>query len=389
MLRYLMGGESHGKALTAVIDGIPSGLEIDDEDMNIDLARRQKGYGRGDRQKIEKDKADILTGVRWKKSMGTPITLIIKNKDWENWMMKMSPEEDYCNQMQGILVTKPRPGHADLSGYIKYDQYDVRNVLEFASARNSAIRVAIGGICKKLLKEFGIEIVSYVTEIGGVKASYEHMTLEERLKNLNEDILKTPDKEAEKKMVEVVETAKTNGDTVGGVFEIVVRNVPVGLGSFAQWDRKLDGILASALMSIQAIKGVEIGLGFETARRPGSQVHDEIFFDTQKGVYRNTNNAGGLEGGMSNGEDIVLRAAMKPIPTLYKPLRSFDLKTKEPFEASVERSDASAVPAASVIGEAVIAFEMAKAMLEKFGGDSIAEVKRNFENYKEYVKNKI
>lgn len=389
MLRYLMGGESHGKALTAIIEGIPSGLNLEEEDINKDLGRRQKGYGRGDRQKIEKDKIDILTGVRWKKTMGTPITLMIRNKDWDNWMMKMSPDEDFSEQMPGIIVTKPRPGHADLAGYIKYNQYDVRNILEFASARNTAIRVAVGGICKKFLKEFDVEILSYVTEIGGIKAEYEHLSLEERMNNLNEDILKTPDKEAEKKMVEIVETAKTNGDTVGGVFEIVIKNVPVGLGSFAQWDRKLDGILAASLMSIQAIKGVEIGMGFETARKLGSQVHDEIFYSDEKGVYRNTNNAGGLEGGMSNGENIVLRAAMKPIPTLYKPLRSFDLKTKEPFEASVERSDASAVPAASVIGESIVAFEIAKAFLEKFGGDTIDEVKRNYENYKEYVKNKI
>ncbi|BDU50205.1 chorismate synthase [Haliovirga abyssi] len=387
MLRYLMAGESHGKALTAILDGLPAGLEILEEDINKDLARRQKGYGRGDRMKIETDKVEILNGVRWKKSLGDPITLMIRNKDWENWSMKMSSGEDYFESMKDIIITKPRPGHADLTGYIKYNQYDVRNILEFASARNSAIRVAIGAVCKKFLSEFGVEIFSYVTEIGGIEADYKNMSYDEILNNIDEDMLKTPDKSAEKIMIEKIRKAKKDGDTVGGVFEVVARNLPIGLGTYTQWDKRLDGNLAASLMSIQAIKGVEIGMGFETAKKLGSEVHDEIFYSEDEKFYRKTNRAGGLEGGMSNGEDIVVRAAMKPIPTLYTPLNSVDIETKEPFEASVERSDASAVPAASVIGEAVVAYELAKSFIEKFGGDSMEEIKRNYESYKNYVKN--
>lgn len=388
MLRYLMAGESHGKALTAILEGIPAGLEILEEEINIDLARRQKGYGRGGRMKIETDKTEILNGVRWKKSLGHPITLIIRNKDWENWIEKMDPQGEMTEELKEILITKPRPGHADLTGYLKYDQYDIRNILEYASARNSAIRVAVGGICKKLLKEFGIEIFSYVTEIGGVKADCKNMTYEEILNTIDEEKLKTPDKKAEEKMIEIIKKAKENGDTVGGVFEVVATGLPVGLGSYTHWDRRLDGRLAQSFMSIQAIKGVEIGLGFDNARRLGSEVHDEIFYDVKKGYCRKENNAGGLEGGMSNGEEIVVKAAMKPIPTLYKPLKSVDVNTKEPFEASVERSDASAVPAASVIGEAVMAYELAKAFLEKFGGDSMTEIRNNYNSYMEQINKK-
>ncbi len=388
MLRYLMAGESHGKALTAILEGIPAGLEILEEEINIDLARRQKGYGRGGRMKIETDKTEILNGVRWKKALGHPITLIIRNKDWENWIEKMDPQGEMTEELKEILITKPRPGHADLTGYLKYDQYDIRNILEYASARNSAIRVAVGGICKKLLKEFGIKIFSYVTEIGGIKADYENMTYEEILNTIDEEKLKTPDKKAEEKMIEIIKKAKENGDTVGGVFEVVATGLPVGLGSYTHWDKRLDGRLAQSFMSIQAIKGVEIGLGFDNARRLGSEVHDEIFYDAKKGYCRKENNAGGLEGGMSNGENIVVKAAMKPIPTLYKPLKSVDVNTKEPFEASVERSDASAVPAASVIGEAVMAYELAKAFLEKFGGDSMTEIRNNYNSYMEQINKK-
>ena len=388
MLRYLMAGESHGKALTAILEGIPAGLEILEEEINIDLARRQKGYGRGGRMKIETDKTEILNGVRWKKALGHPITLIIRNKDWENWIEKMDPQGEMTEELKEILITKPRPGHADLTGYLKYDQYDIRNILEYASARNSAIRVAVGGICKKLLKEFGIKIFSYVTEIGGIKADYENMTYEEILNTIDEEKLKTPDKKAEEKMIEIIKKAKENGDTVGGVFEVVATGLPVGLGSYTHWDKRLDGRLAQSFMSIQAIKGVEIGLGFDNARRLGSEVHDEIFYDAKKGYCRKENNAGGLEGGMSNGENIVVKAAMKPIPTLYKPLKSVDVNTKEPFEASVERSDASAVPAASVIGEAVMSYELAKAFLEKFGGDSMTEIRNNYNSYMEQINKK-
>ncbi|MEK6657615.1 MAG: chorismate synthase [Nitrospirota bacterium] len=385
MLRYLTSGESHGQGLIGILDGYPAGIKIFVEDINKDLARRQVGYGRGNRMQIENDKAEILSGVRWGRSLGSPISLLIKNKDWLNWEKAMSISSEYEDSVSP--VTKPRPGHADLSGLIKYDHKDIRNILERASARETAIRVAIGAVCKLLLKEFNIKIISHVTEIGGVGIDRMKLKLDEIQKKAEASLLRCADKDAEKKMIKKIDSAKRNGDSLGGVFEIIVTNPPIGLGSHTQWDRKINARLSKAVMSIQAIKGIEIGLGFEAAKLFGSDIHDEIFYDKKnKRFYRKTNNAGGIEGGMTNGEEIIMRAAMKPIPTLMKPLSSVDIMTKKPFKASVERSDVCAVPAAAVVGEAVVAFEIANAMIEKFGGDSLSEMKRNYNGYMKYVR---
>lgn len=391
MIRYLTAGESHGPQLTAIIEGIPAGLKISEEAINVDLARRQGGYGRGGRMLIEKDEVRILSGVRWGESIGSPITLSVTNRDWVNWQEKMSPQEQYRDD--SIRVTRARPGHADLPGAMKYNHRDVRNILERSSARETAVRVAVGSVARSFLDAFGITVSGFVVELGGIRAEKTGLP-PERLRELaSQSELATYDAEAEQRMKAFIDAAKEAGDTVGGVVEIVVSGAPVGLGSHVQWDRKLDARLAMAIMSIQAIKGVEIGLGFESARRPGSLVHDEIYFDSSRladgmatGFFRNTNNAGGLEGGITNGEEIVIRAAMKPIPTLYKPLKSLDMLTKEPFEATVERSDVCAVPAAAVVAESVVAVEIANALLEKFGGDSLAEVRRNYDGYLEYLR---
>ena len=341
MLRYLTAGESHGPCLTAVLEGMPAGLRINKTEINRELVRRQSGYGRGGRMQIERDTVQITSGLCKGLTLGSPITMTIKNKDWQN-LKNESP------------ITNPRPGHADLAGIMKYNQLDIRNILERSSARETAARVAVGAVAKKLLDKFGIEIIGHVCEIGGVD-------------------------ESEELMKEKIDQAKKNGDSLGGVFEVTVKGVPVGLGSHVHWDRKLDGKLAQCLMSIQGIKGVEIGLGFAASRKPGSKVHDEIIYDYN--FERKTNNAGGIEGGISNGENIVIRGAMKPIPTIKKALNSVDIITKKPVKAKVERSDVCAVHAASVVGEAVVAFEIANAMCEKFGGDSIKEMKRNCNSY--------
>ncbi|MSM40807.1 MAG: chorismate synthase [Geobacter sp.] len=391
MIRYLTAGESHGPQLTAIIEGIPAGLFLGEDDINVDLARRQCGYGRGGRMMIEKDRVEILSGVRWGKTIGSPITLSVKNRDWDNWQEKMSPHE--CYRDESIMVTRSRPGHADLAGAMKYNHHDVRNILERSSARETAMRVAVGAVAKSLLGFFDIRVCGFVTELGGVCAERHGLSLTAMLGNASRSELFTYDAEAEQKMKDVIDQAKETGDTVGGIIEVVVSGVPPGLGSHVQWDRKLDARLAMALMSIQAIKGVEIGSGFDTARKPGSLVHDEIFYESARiadgassGFYRHTNNAGGIEGGISNGEEIIARAAMKPIPTLYKPLRSVDILTKKPFEATVERSDTCAVPAAAVVAEAVVAGEIANAFLEKFGGDSLEEIQRNFNSYIAYLR---
>ncbi len=376
MLRFLTAGETHGRCLTAIIEGMPSNVHIEIEKINEQLALRQGGYGRGGRMKIEKDNAEILSGVRNKKTLGSPIALNIANKDWENWVNIMS-DGDTNNEK---VVTKPRPGHADLSGALKYNHSDIRNVLERASARETAIRVAVGSVARQLIEKFGIKIAGHVVEIGGIKANVD-ISNEHFISGINESELRCADKAAQVKMIEYIDEAKQNGDSVGGVFEIVVTGLPVGLGSYVHWDRKLDSRIAGALMSLQAIKGVEFGIGFECARLPGSKVHDEIFYSEDKGYYRNTNNAGGVEGSMTNGEPLIVRAAMKPIPTLYKPLKSVDIITKESYEASIERSDVCAVPAASVVGEAIVAWEIANAMVEKFGGDSLEEMYNNYSNY--------
>ncbi|MDH4161109.1 MAG: chorismate synthase [Nitrospirota bacterium] len=384
MLRYLTAGESHGELLLGILEGMPAGLLIRTTDIDNDLGRRQMGYGRGGRMKIEKDMVKIYTGVRWGKTMGGPIGLSVRNKDWDNWRAKMSPDPAFLNNADP--VTRPRPGHADLAGVLKYGMTDVRNILERSSARETAMRVAVGALCKRLLDEFGISIVSHVIDIGGVYAKVGSMSSQEIKRKTENSELRCADYEAEKRMKRKIDEAQAAGDSLGGIFEVVVSGTPVGLGSHVHWDRKLDARLAMALMSIQAMKGVEVGSGFGVANKPGSQVHDEIFWTPKSGFFRKTNNAGGIEGGMSNGEVIILRAAMKPIPTLMKPLRSVDLETKKPFKASVERSDVCAVPAAAVVGEAVVAFELAAAMIEKFGGDSMDEMKRNFEEYQKHIK---
>lgn len=384
MLRYLNAGESHGRGLMAVVEGVPSGLPVTAEGINVDLIRRQGGYGRGGRMRIEKDRIEFICGVRKGKTLGNPLGLLIWNKDWENWKDIMASEPGPPSTER--VVTRPRPGHADLVGAIKYGHRDIRNVLEKASARETAIRVAIGGVAKSLLAEFDMRVVSYTMDIGGVAApspndplmAYEHAEQSE---------VRCHDPETAKKMVEQIRAAKHKGDSLGGIFEVVVTNVPIGLGTYAQWDRRLSARLAFAAMSIQAMKGVEIGMGFESARRFGSEVHDDIYFDKATGQFiRKSNNAGGLEGGITNGQPIVLRVAMKPIATLYTPKDSVDIETKEPFEATVERSDICTVPAAGVVGEAVIAYEMANALIEKFGGDTLDEMKKNFEAYQEYVR---
>jgi chorismate synthase len=384
--RFLTAGESHGEALTTVIDGVPAGLPLTADDINADLARRQRGYGRGGRMKIERDQVHIVSGVRWGITLGSPITLQIANRDWENWKATMSvaPPEPGAAQKE---VTRPRPGHADLAGAMKYNHRDIRNVLERSSARETTARVAAAGVAKRLLGEFGITILSHVVEIGGVRVP-ESLDLpwDDVRRRAEDSEVRCADPDTETAIVAAIDQAKTKGDTLGGVFEVVALGCPVGMGSYVQWDRRLDGRLAQAFCSIQAIKGAELGLGFETARRPGSAVHDEILFDTASGFRRSSNNAGGLEGGVTNGQPVIVRAAMKPLSTLRTPLKSVDLATKQPVEAVVERSDVCAVPAAAVVGEAMMAIVMAQAFLEKFGGDSIDEIRRNFVTYQDALK---
>ncbi|MGH7926729.1 MAG: chorismate synthase [Candidatus Binatia bacterium] len=396
MLRYFTAGESHGPCLTILIDGVPAGFPIDVARINHDLWRRQQGYGRGGRMLIEKDEAQVRSGIRWGETLGSPVALGIENRDWRNWTKKMSPSPE--DRDEKIAVTKPRPGHADLNGVFKYDRSDIRDILERASARDTVSRTAAGSFAKLLLAPFGIRVMGYIRSIGNVAANLDGLSYEETYARAEESPVRTADSAAEELMIALIEECKKEGNTLGGIFEVVVLGLPPGLGSHTQWDRKLDGRLAQALMSIQAIKGVEIGLGFEMARRRGSQVHDEIFFEPDKmvsqgtprivptGFYRGSNNSGGTEGGMTNGSPLVVRVAMKPISTLMSPLHSVDLRTKESADASVERSDVCAAPAAAVVGESVVAFELANAFLEKFGGDSLREVKRNYENYLEQIK---
>lgn len=376
MLRFLDAGESHGKCLLAIIEGFPAGLSINEKNINLNLKRRQGGYGRGERMKIEQDRVEILSGLVEGKAIGSPLGLMIKNKDWENWQEKEYPP-----------LNIPRPGHADFAGAIKYGFKDVRKVLERASARQTAMRVAIGSVASSLLEELNIEIYSYVLRIGQVKAN--------RVASLNrevkEEINKSPvyciDGIASIGMCREIDRAREKGDTLGGVFEVIITGVPIGLGSYAEWDRRLDARLASAFMSIPGVKAVEIGEGIEASKKKGSAVHDEIFAreESQKDsfrYYRKTNRAGGIEGGITNGGDVVVRANIKPIPTLINPLRSIDFTTKKETKAVYQRSDICVVPAASVVGEAVASWEIAAAFLEKFGGDSLLEIKENYKNYR-------
>ncbi len=387
MLRYLTAGESHGPSLTAIIEGLPANMPIVIDEVNHQLWRRQQGHGRGFRMKIETDTIEILSGVRFQKTMGTPIAFLIRNRDYKNWVARMDPQGVKTQEVP--LVTKPRPGHADLPGYLKYDLEDVRDVLERASARNTATLVAVGAIARQLLQAFGIKLLSHVVSIGSVSIERETLhplALDEVAAKAEASSVRCADPVAEQGMVAAIDAAKEAGDTVGGIFEVIATGLPVGLGSYAMPDLRLDARLAGALMGIQAIKGVEIGLGFEAARLPGSKVHDAIYHDEEKGYYRATNGAGGVEGGISNGSPLVVRAAMKPIPTLYKPLPSVDVVSREPFVAAIERSDACAVPAASVVGENVAAYVIAQAFLDKFGGDSMEEIRRNYDAYLARVK---
>ncbi|MEW6447060.1 MAG: chorismate synthase [Bacillota bacterium] len=379
-LRYLTAGESHGPALLAVIEGMVSGLYLTAEYINRQLARRQSGYGRGSRQKIEEDRVEILGGVRGGFTLGSPIALKISNKDWENWRSVMASGPDAS--LAERVLTRPRPGHADLAGALKYQHSDIRNVLERSSARETAARVAAGSVARRLLEEVGIAVVGQVLRIGEIAVEPDESPPEVILERVEASPVRCAEIEGSTAMMGAIDRAREAGDSLGGVFEVRVFGAPPGLGSYVHWDRRIDGRLAGAVMSIQAIKGVEVGLGFAAAALTGSAVQDEIFYAQGRGFYRETNNAGGIEGGMTNGEAVIIRAAMKPIPTLRKPLRSVDLKTKEQVKAAYERSDVCAVPAACVIAEAVVAWEIARSLLEKFGGDTVREVKERVETYR-------
>jgi chorismate synthase len=382
-LRFLTSGESHGRGLVAVLEGLPAGLRLDEEAVNRDLKRRQQGHGRGGRMKIEQDRAILMSGVRWGMTIGSPICLLIENRDWENWREGMSPDISAADSI--AAVTRPRPGHADLPGTLKYGHRDIRNILERSSARETAARVAAGAAARSFLAEFGITVGSYVTRIGQVSMP-EAGLLEDRtlLEAADGSAVRCPDPAVSGKMVELIDAAIEKGDSLGGIFRIFVCGAPVGLGSHIQWDKRLNARLMMAVGSIQAVKGVEIGAGFGAAGRFGSEVMDEIFYEEETGFFRQSNNAGGIEGGITNGMPIVITAAMKPIPTLKKPLRSVDIGSLEAVEAGYERSDTCAVPAASVVGEAMAALCVADAMLEKFGGDGMIETRRNLEAFLQY-----
>lgn len=383
MLRFVTAGESHGQALVAWISGLPAGLAVDFEFINRELHRRQLGYGRGGRQKIEKDSVEALAGVRHGQTIGAPVALLIANRDWPNWQNSMPVEDVAGAEDAKRPLTAPRPGHADLAGALKFGFHDARYVLERASARETAARAAAGALAKLLLRQFGIEVLSHVTAVGRARldgtASWDGI----RAVCANLDsALRCIDAAAEDRMKAEVDQALRAGDSVGGIFEVVAHNVPPGLGSHAQWDEKLDGRLAQAVMSIQAVKAVEIGGGVAAATSPGSEVQDEIGYDAARRRFtRSSNRAGGMEGGISNGEDVIVRGYLKPISTLRRALQTADLKTKETVKAAYERSDVCVVPAAGVAGEAMVAFVLAQALLDKFGGDSLAETRRNFEGY--------
>lgn len=394
MIKYLTSGESHGPQLTAIIEGFPADLKIDLEQLNFQMARRQKGYGRGGRMKIETDRVEVVSGIRNGYTLGSPICLVIKNKDWDNWTKIMHPFEPIADDLNlkeqrlAYETTQPRPGHADLSGGIKYNTHDMRNILERASARETAARVAVGSICRQLLEKFEIKLASHVVQIGKVKlpARVKIKDIDQLIKITEESEVRCFDKTTETKMIEAIRAAKKKRDSLGGVSEIIVTNLPVGLGGFSQPERRLDSRLATNLMAIPSVKGVEFGLGFKAAAMLGSQVHDEIFYKkgsspTKKDFYRKTNNAGGLEGGMTNGENLVMRVAAKPISTLNKPLKTVDAKTKKAGVAMVERTDNCVVPALGVVAEASVAIVLADVFLEKFGCDNISEIAANYSHF--------
>lgn len=389
-MRYLTAGESHGPQLTTIIEGLPAGMELLAEDVNSDLLRRQKGHGRGRRMQIEKDLVAIKSGVRHGYTLGSPVTLVVENDDWKHWTKIMGIEpldsEEAAEEIKR-KITRPRPGHADLNGGIKYGHRDMRNVLERSSARETTVRVAAGAAAKKLLKLLGVEIASHVVEIGGIRAeNVQFETIAELQERSEASSVRCLDEEAGAKMIEAIDNAKKNGDSIGGVVEVIAEGMPIGIGSYVHYDRKLDAKVAAAIVSINAFKGVEIGIGFEAARKFGSEVHDEITWNEQQGFYRKTNRLGGFEGGMTNGMPIVVRGVMKPIPTLYKPLESVDIDTKEPFTASIERSDACAVPAAAVVAEAAVAWELANAILEQFNGDRMDHLVRQVKEHASYAR---
>lgn len=391
-MRYITAGESHGPQLTAIIEGLPAQMELTAEMINKELKRRQGGHGRGRRMQIEKDRVEISSGVRHGKTIGSPVTLTVVNDDWKHWTGIMGIEplgEDINPEDVKRQITRPRPGHADLVGGMKYGHRDLRNVLERSSARETTMRVAIGAVAKQFLKQLGIETLAHVTEIGGIQtdpSTYENMSIDELRRTIEEDPVYCADPSASLKMTEAIDDVKKRGDTLGGVVEVVIEGCPPGIGSYVQFDRKIDGKLAGAMMSINAFKGVEVGLGFEMAKKPGSEVHDEIAWSEEQGYYRKSNRLGGTEGGMTTGMPIVIRGVMKPIPTLYKPLESVDIDTKEPFTATIERSDPCAVPAASVVAEHVIATELAKAIMEEFHSDTMDGLQKDIEQYRQYVK---
>jgi chorismate synthase len=395
MLRFTTAGESHGPALVSVLEGMPAGLPLLAADIDTELARRQQGYGRGRRMQIERDAIEFLSGVRAGETIGSPISMLIRNRDWANWqeIMDPAPRPEDATSARKRAVTRVRPGHADLTGLLKYDREDARDILERASARETTARVAAGAICKRLLAEFGVRVGSHLVHLGGVDAQRPAPMPEDINAAADTSQLRTLDAGAEREMITRIDAAKKDGNTLGGICEVVVDGLPVGLGSHVSWDRKLDGRLAAAMLSIPAVKGVEIGMGFEAARRTGAEVHDEIAPAPGRvragNVRRATNNAGGLEGGMTTGEPLVVRVAMKPISTLMRPLGTVDVATGGSAQAVAERSDVTAVPAMGVIAEAMAAFVVAYAWREKFGGDSLAEVRRNVDSYLSHVATRL
>lgn len=387
MLKFTTAGESHGRALVAIVEGLPAGLPVNPEFIDSELRRRQLGYGRGGRMKIERDHAEILTGVRHGLTLGSPLTLQIDNKDWPNWTDVMAADPREIEPEKSRRLKRPRPGHADLPGGLKYDVRDLRNILERASARETTARVACGALAKQLLAVFGVEVRSHVIQLGGIPDQPLELTWSQIEAIPDDAPLHCADENAQQRMIALIDEARHKGDTLGGIFEVVTRGVVPGLGSHTSWDLKLDGLLAQAVMSIPAVKAVAIGAGAEASSLPGSEVHDEIAYNSETREFiRETNRAGGLEGGITNGEEIRVRGHLKPLSTLRRALRSVDIDTKEEEAAAFERSDVTAVPAAGVIGESMVALVLARAMREKFGGDSIGEMKRNFDGYREQLR---
>ncbi|VEE82574.1 chorismate synthase [Streptococcus constellatus] len=386
-MRYLTAGESHGPRLTAIIEGVPAGLPLTTDYINLELKRRQGGYGRGARMKIESDKVEITSGVRHGRTMGGPITLNVTNLDHQKWLDIMNVADVNDKKKELRKITKPRPGHADLVGGMKYRFDDLRNSLERSSARETTMRVAVGAVAKRLLEEIGVEVASHIVSFGGIDVEIpENLTVAEIKKRARQSEVSIVNPEREEEIRAYIDQIKKDGDTIGGIVETIVGGVPVGLGSYVQWDRKLDAKIAQGVVSINAFKGVEFGVGFEAGRLKGSQVMDEILWSKEDGFTRRTNNLGGFEGGMTNGEPIIVRGVMKPIPTLYKPLMSVDIETHEPYKATVERSDPTALPAAGVVMEAVVATVLATEILEKFSSDNLDELKEAVQQYRDYVK---